>query len=287
MKKILLIVAAMTAVAMVSCKKDPAKDETKENTGGIDVAKENLVAYLSFDDETVQKGADITFASKEGSAELAKGIRGKAYSNSKATTTDKAYLVYNLGANNPFKSLSSFTVSVWVKVPASAGTGSMFSVNGGDATMSNLMLFREGGSDKDGIDIKAYLYNSTTKWKGQDIRLKNEAFEVDKWFLLGYTYDENTSTMTLWANGVKIGDSIRYADEKPEVGEQPLLGKLTLQPNMTKLYFGAWTKQVETNAADDWMGYYPGALDEFRLFNKALSEAEMLALYKAEVAAID
>ena len=88
-------------------------------------------------------------------------------------------------------------------------------------------------------------------------------------------------------NGVKIGDSIRYADEKPEVGEQPLLGKLTLQPNMTKLYFGAWTKQVETNAADDWMGYYPGALDEFRLFNKALSEAEMLALYKAEVAAID
>ena len=290
MKKILLVFAAVAAVAMVSCKKDPEKGGEKDITGGVDVAKENLVAYLSFDDEKVQKGTDITFGGKKGQAVLKKGIRGKAYCNDGASTDKEAYLTYNLGANNPFKSLKSFTMTCWVKCPAPVnekpGTGAFFALNGGDGTMGDLMMFREGWGG-DALAMKVYLYNAPTVWKGQDLALQNEAFPIDVWFLFGYSYDAATSSIILWSNGVKIGDSIRYAAEKPELGDQPLLGELQLGQDMTKLYIGAWVKQVETTSADGWMGYYPGMVDELRVYNKALTEEEMLALYQAEVKVID
>lgn len=294
MKKsiIMFLAAAAVAGAFISCKKDNGNNK-QDPTGGVAVAESNLVAYLPFDSETeaVKVGTGITFGSATGSATFGAGARGKAYVNSGASKSAKAFMTFNLAAANPFKSMTGFTISCWIKCPGwkegEACAADFFYLNGGDDLMGNLNVMIEGGSDADSLDMKAYLFNSSTEWKGQDVRIKNKGFLADKWFLFGYSYDPATSAMRLWANGRMVCESIRYAG--PEVGgNQPLLGNLALKPDMTKLYIGAWKKMVETpDAADGWMGYYPGALDELRIYNKALSEAEMQALYKAEVAVLD
>ena len=37
----------------------------------------------------------------------------------------------------------------------------------------------------------------------------------------------------------------------------------------------------------DWMKYYPGMLDELRIYDKALTDAEVKALYDAEITVIN
>lgn len=288
MKKILFVIAALCAMCLVSCKK--GGDEKVDPTGGVNVAAENLVVYLSFDNEEVQVGKDITFTKKEGTAALGKGARGKAYSNTGAATTSKAYFEYTLGDNNPFKTLSDFTVSCWVKCPMpvadTPGAAAFLSLNGGDGTMGSFVMLREGWGGES-LAMKCYFFDAASAdWKGQDFVLQKEEFEVDNWFLFAWSYEKATSSIIFWANGAKIGDSIRYAGPVPAEGEQPLLGALGLKGDESKMYIGGWAKAIESTALD-FMGYYPGSIDELRVFNKALSEEEMLALFRAEASNLD
>ena len=48
-------------------------------------------------------------------------------------------------------------------------------------------------------------------------------------------------------------------------------------------YVGAWSTFVEGDSTHDWQNYWAGSIDEIRMYNKALSEEEILALYKEEL----
>ena len=49
------------------------------------------------------------------------------------------------------------------------------------------------------------------------------------------------------------------------------------------LYLGGWASRIEGKASDTWLNYFCGSIDEVRFYNKALSETEMLELYKQEL----
>jgi hypothetical protein len=105
------------------------------------------------------------------------------------------------------------------------------------------------------------------------------------WFHLVALYNKTTSTMEFYANGTLVFTQIKYAG--PEAGgTQPLLGPIKLGQDMTKIHFGAWTQQI-AGTPEGWMTYYQGMVDEFRIYNKALSQAEITALYEAEVTQIN
>lgn len=272
----------IAGVLMTSCKKeepDPYEGKTNPST----IAQSNLVAYFPFESETasIEKGDGITFGKKGGAATFATGRRGNAYKGA----TGQAYLEYNVAAANVFKSMSEFTMACWIKTPPAGGAADIFRLDGGDDFMGNLVLMLEGNSSVDSLEFKGYLFNSTTEWKGQDIRHHNKAYTTDKWVHMVFSYNKTTSAMSLYANGVFIANSIRYAG--PEVaGNQPLLGPLTFGPNMSKILIGAWAQQVN-GTGQDWMKYYPGMLDELRIYNKALTDAEVKALYDAEITVIN
>ena len=274
-------------ISLNSCKKDNPTDDP--NAGKVDpstIATANLVAYFPFESETgsITKGDGITFSKTGQGATFATGRRGNAYKGN----ASGSYLVYNVAANNPFKTMKAFTLAAWIKTPPAIvdgnnGAAMIFQLNGGDPFMGNLDFVLEGNSNQDSLDIKGYLYNSTTNWKGQDIRLQKPAFLVDKWVHIAFSYDNATSTMALWANGALVGTSVRYADgADPVTGNQPLLGDLTLNPDMSEIHIGAWAQQI-ADAGESWMRYFPGMLDELRIYNKALSAEEMKSLYDAEV----
>jgi len=278
-----VIALLFTGMVFTSCEeKEPDPYEGKTNPSTIAAA--NLVAYFPFESETasIEKGTGITYNKKGGAASFALGRRGNAYKGS----TSQAYLEYNVDSlNNVFKSMTEFTMGAWIKTPPAGGAADIFRLNSGDAFMGNLVLMLEGGSNNDSLDIKGYLFNSTTEWKGQDIRKAHRSFLSDRWVHVAYSYNKTTSTETLYANGLPVATSVRYAG--PKVGEvQPPLGPLTFKSGMTKILIGAWAQQLD-GTGQDWMKYYPGLLDELRIYNKALTDTEMKALYDAEITVIN
>lgn len=291
MKKIVNFMGiALCGVALMfsSCSKDDAT--TDPNAGKVDpstIASANLVAYFPFESATasISKGDGITFGKTSGAASFAVGRRGNAYKGS----TSAAYLEYNVTSSaNAFKSLTEFTMSAWIKSPAAAGAAKIITINGGDSFMGHWSFMLEGNSNADSLDLKGYLYNANPNnpWKGQDLRDQDKAYLSDKWVHIVYSYNKATSTMSLYANGKLITSAVKYSDAAPATGAQPLLGALTFGADITKLHIGAWTQQI-AGTPESWMAYYPGMLDELRLYNKALTDAEVLALYNAELTQIN
>ena len=242
---LLLFIFAALSFSVNSCKDD---DDDNGNNGKTDpstVAAANLVAYFPFETEgeTVQKAnGTITFSKKVGAASLVPGRRGNAYKGS----ASEAYFEYNLAAGNPLLSLDEFTLAAWIKSPiTTSGAAKIFTVNGGDAFMGTLSILQESQAAGDSMDVKVYLFDSESpEWKGQDIRKQATPFLNDKWFHLVALYNKTTSAIQLYANGVFVAESIRYAGPKPTTGDQPLLGPIKLGSDMTKLHFGAWTHQI-------------------------------------------
>ena len=279
--------AALMAMTAISCDKngnEGNEDGLKEGDPG-NVAKEALVAYIPFesDAEAVKFGEGLTFSKKAGAATWAKGRRGNSY---KGASTE-AYAAIDLASSNIFKNMKEYTVACWIKSTPAGGAAPILLLDGGDGDQGGLNILLEGGSDADSLDVKSYLYNAATVWKGQDLRIKRAAFTTDRWFHLVASYDAATSTMALYSNGNVVATSVRYADGQAEDGTQPLLGELTMSVGQ-KLYVGAWKKQAENlEGLEGWMAYYPGQIDELRIYNRALTEDEVKELYNAEVNFID
>ena len=71
-------------------------------------------------------------------------------------------------------------------------------------------------------------------------------------------------------------------DKSEPNGTNPL-GAITFTDEQ-KLVIGGYQQHLGApwNPADSWMLHYTGQLDEFRIFNKALTDAEINALFKLE-----
>lgn len=168
--------------------------------------------------------------------------------------------------------------------------------------MGALDILVENGGNADNLNMKIYLFNSATEWKGQSIDLNvvvpnTDPVEkqlaagctTDKYFHFVYTYDEATSTMAMWANGKLLNSDARWAGPAVD-GKQDPMGPFVLDPKCDKLYIGAWALQVEDAekaSGKGWMGYYQGACDELRIYNKAFTADEVATLYKQEIKALD
>jgi hypothetical protein len=285
----LFTVMLMVGIMTSSCSKsnnDPNAGKTDPST----IAAANLIAYFPFESEpavgaAVEKSnSTITYVKKVGAASFVTGRRGNGYKGS----ATEAYLEYNIAAGTALKTLSEFTMACWIKTPVTtSGAAKIFSVNGGDSFMGNLVMIQESQALGDSVDMKMFLFASTSPaWKGQDIRKQSNKFLNDKWYHIVGIYRKSTSTMEYYANGLLVLTSIRYSDGVPASGPQPVLGAITLGQDMTKLHFGAWAQQI-AGTPEAWMTYYKGIVDEYRIYNKALSATEVKALYDAEVTQIN
>lgn len=277
----------LSGLLVTSCKDD---DDDGSDDGKIDpstIATSNLIAYFPFETEgeVVQySSGTITFGQSVGAASLVEGRRGNAYKGS----TSEAYFEYNVASGTALKTLDEFTMACWLKTPnTTSGAAKIFAVNGGDGFMGNLVLMQESQPLGDSVDMKFFLFdNESPDWKGQDVRRQSSKFVNDLWFHMVALYNKTTSTMELYANGTKVLTSIRYAGPVPEMGDQPLLGAIKLGQDMTKIHIGAWPQQV-AGTPEGWMTYFQGMVDEYRVYNKALSAAEITALYEAEITQIN
>ena len=96
-----------------------------------------------------------------------------------------------------------------------------------------------------------------------------------QWHHLAFVYDETTSILKVYFDGAEVptpGNSGNFG-----------IGKLNIK-NATNLVVGGWNKHAGLSGpTDSWISGFTGKMDQFRLYGKALSASEILALYNSKL----
>ena len=289
MKKIFYLAAAMSIAMFASCEKNDGNNGGGSEATQVTVATDALVLHLPFEDGSVAKGEGVTFASKEGKADLVAGFIGKAYTNTSGDAKEAGYLKYNLAATNCIKSLKSFTFSAWVKRPA-LGSGAIFSVNGGTSDWGSTMhfMFDNSGVGEDGATYQQFNARIDSYKEGEDGVMFQascwpnvqgpEFAKVDQWFHVARTYDATTGAWVVYVDGVQTHDGVHeYGDPAGPFGDLDLNSE-----TMNALYIGGWAAIIDGVNNQSWMTYFNGSIDEVRMYNRALTAAEIGKLWQEE-----
>lgn len=264
----LLIIA--TGISLSSCYKkfDPESYAPPLSIGGYTSSKEiaptSLVGYWAFDGSLVDSISNTSGANNGTS--FTGGIKGQALQGA-----DKGYVLVDPGTS--VKSLQSFTITNWVNSPQNTnGIVGLIDIANANSFWGNMTIFFENGGSASTGKLKIHVNNNgTDAWLG-NYDLTNP---WNTWMNIAVSYDAASSTFKVFINGSKIATQTvsNY-------------GALTFQ-NATKMVFGTvqfQTKPSLTSATEsqDWASYLTGALDEVRIYNKALEESDINALVKLE-----
>ena len=306
MKKNFLFIALsvlFVGLAFSSCKKDDSG--SNPNDGRIDpstIATANLIAYWGFENSPQDAVGKRGVASSAITYPV--GRRGNALQ-----AGPNSYISFNLPATDPIATMTDFTIAMWLKAPALSTTGvpCYFQLSAGDTWNGALAVYQDNNGDNtsDSLMMKAYFQKVGVTWAGQWIAQSNPSMVADKWFHFVINYSSATSTSTIYINGgaYKIvttsayGLTTRYQDDPgdPTIAGFPNgvapLGALNLglSGGNAKGVIGDWANLTVFPGVDpqDWLGHFTGQIDELRIYNKALSDQEVLDLYNAEVTQIN
>ncbi|MBY0537140.1 MAG: LamG domain-containing protein [Chitinophagaceae bacterium] len=236
-----------------------------------EVFPENLVAYWSFDDTKSEQKSGTAPTQTANDAFVAGGVRGKAIS------LTAGYLYY---ANqfSAFKtdSLKSFTISTWVKI-----------LNNGSKRTMLLQLARPGlftGNINFHLNTQSFPASNTSTLRiqptfatvggGTQDNLNSSlspTIGADKWTHILLTYNGTTGVFDIWADAVKVG-----AFPNRGVGNNLFKSNEPSEFIIGSNYNGIPGKSV---SADVSIAPMTGQIDEIRIYNKALPDAFIRALF--------
>ncbi|MDR1417422.1 MAG: LamG domain-containing protein [Prevotellaceae bacterium] len=290
---LLAIVAGVSMTAVVSCGNDD-DDNNNPDDGKIDpstVAADNLIAYFPFEENGNDAVGGLTPSQPTTSGiTYPTGRRGKAYQGA-----DENYLKYVLPSSSKIKTLNAFTVSMWLKlVPTETGGPEqmIYQLDGTTDWIWGNFFLRQGRNNT-GVDtaqMTHYLWkNDAADWKGQfagDWHLT----PITVWTHVICTYDNVASEFRVYRNGAEFTTKANGEtfETKRWQGEAKTVPYGNLQFNeANNLVIGAWAARVAGELTDDWAGYFLGQLDEFRIYDRALTKDESNALFKAEATQIN
>lgn len=269
-----LTVALCTAMVtgLTSCyeKFDPESYAPSVSIAGYtssdEIAKTNLVAHFPFDgnysdvvSNTAGTNTGTTFAN---------GLKGQAMKGAR-----NGYVLFDPTA--AILGLKSFTLTYWVNSPSTTAAGGIIglvSLSQKDGFWGNMETFFEnGGSGNDGI-FKAHIQNDKKDtWVAKEgiVNLYNS------WTHLALSYDATSSTFSIYVNGSKTATTTvaQFGDLKWNNPGKMVFGTVQFQtkPSLTS-----------EASAQDWASYLTGLLDEVRIYNVALKDADVDALVKLE-----
>lgn len=279
-------------VLFTSCEDSIDKDNPAipyASIGGYDnsddIAPDNLISKISFDDNKLVDLKNGVSISTPTNVNFETGVKGTAYKGSSS-----AFVSYN-DVSDKIKNLKSITQSMWIKtLQHTGGAQCIFMIPKTTDFWGNIFVLIEASTDGKML-LKFHIQKDVTPavtWAGQFIETggvnKLEGM-YDKWKHLVWSYDASTSTFALYVDGVLIPlpDSItkRFTND-PAQGGLPL-GNLA-NSNVSKFVIGGFQQHLGAPWAnpDSWMLKYTGLIDEFRMYDKALSSSEINALYKLE-----
>jgi hypothetical protein len=289
-------VALVALLVIASCSKKSELPQIDGYNNSNEVAASNLVAHWSFDSNTKEDISGTAPTTSVGNS-FTTGTKGQALN------LTQGYLLYpTIAALNSATALPSVTVSTWVKI-ANNGTkqSNVFGITQSTSATTDwntgpLNVYVETGNHPVGNDTLQLhsnfaTYISNTRYNGDNVNnygVKGVDFlpfanGADKWFHYVMRYDGGESNIDLYANGVRVSNNnFRHRTYGSNVG----LGNLTMTPP-TQVVIGGWPNAAAgfTNSpTQTWQQLFTGGIDEIRVYSKALTDAEIGALYKLELA---
>ena len=179
---------------------------------------------------------------------------------------------------NDFKGVTSCTISMWVNNTVNPNTELYFSLTNKDYWHESaaFLLVEHAAIDK--CTFKFSLMDHWVEFTGQSF---TKPLFNGQWHHLAFTYDETTSKLLIYFDGVMVPTPGTQADFKNGAGMP--LGKLDLK-NINNLVVGGWNKHAGlTGPADGWISGFTGKMDQFRLYGKVLTASEVMALYNSKL----
>jgi len=275
-------VASLAVVmAMSSCQKGfdaktyaPTKPLPKIEgfSSSKDIEPGSLVAYWPFNSSLADSMSTTTGVSTGTS--FTAGVSGKGLQGA-----DKGYVLSDVPAN--VKTLHAFTVSIWVKMAQNTSAVGLFDIDNNQKGApgfwgSMAIFFDNGGSATTGV-LKVHAFSKAGDPTGKDAWEGGYAVADpwNKWINIIVTYSDNTSTVNVYYNGASAGTN--HVD-----GFAPLDWSKTQKMVFGTLQFQTTPSLTVSTGAQDWAGFVTGALDQIRIYNKALTTSEIRGLYGLE-----
>ena len=194
------------------------------------------------------------------------GVAGTAYKGN----PDKSLVYVNA---NDFPKSTSFTVAFWEKhdgVPENDAQFAMSipSAQGHWSNSAMLLIFdhNKAGATKDSAIIKLMVSEIGNGDHWFELTGANRMPNIydNQWHHLAFAYDETTSTMSFYRDG-QLWNTQTWAGHGP------------IKMDATKV-----TGFNLAGKTTDWGKAFNGSLDQFRLYNKALSAAEVQQLFTSK-----
>jgi hypothetical protein len=177
----------------------------------------------------------------------------------------------NYTSANDFKTATSCTISMWLNNAVNANTELLFSLVDKDYwhASSAFLLLEHATPTK--CQLKFALMDHWVEY----IDNFNKPLFNGQWHHLAFTYDETTSLLKVYFDGQEV--------PTPGTSGNLGLGKLNLK-NASNLIVGGWNKHAGIDGpTDGWISGFTGKMDQFRLYGKALTASEILALYNSKL----
>lgn len=270
MKKIFqknsLLLTIICSVAITSCYKkyDYTTYQPVFTIGGYassgEIGAGHLVGYWGFNgnyldsiSNTAATGVNTSFST---------GFLGKALQGS-AT----GYAIQDLPP--AIKNMNSFTIDFWIYTDQNtSGIITPICISNETDFWGALDLFYENGSTATSANLKAHIKGQSEVWFTNSML----ANPWKAWQNIALTYDAGSSTFTMYQGGGKVASTTSAG-----------LGNFIFPPDANKIIFG--TEQFQTTPSlgtaggtQGWADYLRGQLDEVRIYDVALSEADLKAL---------
>jgi hypothetical protein len=175
---------------------------------------------------------------------------------------------------NDFKGATSCTISMWVNNTVNPNTELYFSLASKDYWHESAAFLLVENAAVDKCTFKFALQDHWVEYTNQSFA---KPLFNGQWHHLAFTYDETTSTVKVYFDGTEVALPAGAA------GNFAGLGKLNLK-NAENLVVGGWNKQAGISGpTDGWISGFTGKMDQFRLYGKALTGSEILALYNSKL----
>ncbi len=290
---LVLNLALISAVSFSACTKaDYGDNVTKGDppplAGGYvnssEIATSNLVGYWAFNGSLIDSVSG-TAPTNQG-VTFTPGKKGEAYQGSST-----AYATFD--PSPKLQTLKSYSIAFWINSPVNTGAIGIFTLARTDDFWGSLDIYQDNGGSNGKAVFKVHMYNSAVPWAGQFTDTK---VDFNSWQHIAITYDAATSIFNIYQNGAALG--INTAGNPggkvaPTLnGSDPNAPPVTPYGNLnfinaTKAAFGSFQFQTTPSltaaaGAQTWASNFAGKLDEFRIYDRALTGQEVFTLFQLE-----
>jgi hypothetical protein len=258
-----------------------------------DIESANLLDYFPFNGTNADSLGGIT-GKVEGTPGFTTGVTGQAYQGAVGSS-----VVFD--DPGQLAAASSFTVSFWMNTQnIGKFARGIFSLNNPTDFWGSLDIYLDNppADDKNAATLmfKVHMNNASGVPYGAFFLQAEVPNAIGIWTHMVVTYDAGSSVFNIYQNGATIGVSgvagtKGYVKSPVMPGDDPTKVPETLWgpikwPSPTAAVIGTWQFQTNpsltTTGPQSFAESFVGSLDNFRIYNKALTSDEVVALYNLE-----